>query len=143
MELNARMHHIGLIVDDLDQAVDFLTGTLGLGVNRTLDNSASTGAKAAFLNCGPVEIELIELIDDEQRQARLGDGPARVEHIAVEVDDIDAAFEELAAKGVEFTTPAPRQSGAFRTFTTTEATSDGLRYQFLQPHEPSSNGEQG
>jgi catechol 2,3-dioxygenase-like lactoylglutathione lyase family enzyme len=132
MSNDKRIHHIGIVVDDLTEAIDFLTGVLGLEVARTLEAPDRGGLKAAFLPCGDAQIELIELSDPEARRDRLGSAQARIEHIAVQVDDVQATFASLGSKGVEFTTAEPETLGPNTFFFTTPESSDGVSYQFLE-----------
>ena len=133
MAIGKRIHHIGIVVDNLGAAVSFLTDTVGLEVTQTLDIPERGGLKAAFLPWGNAEIELIEVSEPETRRTRLGDSPARIEHIAIEVDDLAAAAAALAAKGVEFTTPQPLGTAGMTFLFTRPETTDGVIYQFIQP----------
>ena len=131
MELR-RIDHIGVIVDDLTEAAGLLR-SLGLADGPTLERD---DLSAAFFPCGDVSIEVIEILDPEQRRARLGDGRrARIEHIAIEVDDLDATLRALAALGIRADAP-PREVLGSVTFWTDAETSDGVRYQFLQRRSP-------
>ena len=133
MPIGKRIHHIGIVVDNLGAAVSFLTDTVGLEVTQTLDIPERGGLKAAFLPWGNAQIELIEVSEPEVRRTRLGDSAARIEHIAVEVDDLAAAAAALAAKGVEFTTEQPLGGAGMTFYFTRPETTDGVIYQFIQP----------
>ncbi len=127
MELK-RIDHIGVIVDDLGEAVALLR-SLGLPEGPTLERE---DLSAAFFPCGDVSIEVIQILDPEQRRRRLGDGQqARIEHIAIEVDDLDATLEGLAVLGIR-PDAQPREVLGSLTFWTAAETSDGVRYQFVQ-----------
>jgi catechol 2,3-dioxygenase-like lactoylglutathione lyase family enzyme len=129
----SRLDHIGIVVDDLDEAVAFLTGTLGLAPGPTID-LPERGTRAAFVEFENASIELIELSEGEARDRRLGRGQARIEHVGIEVDDPDATFETLGGQGVEFTAPPERRVTAWDTrkyFFTKPESSDGVIYQFL------------
>ena len=66
-----RLDHVGIVVDDLEQAKHFLAEILGLEMtNEVAIESAKL--RAAYFRCGEVEIELLELGDSAARQARLG-----------------------------------------------------------------------
>jgi lactoylglutathione lyase len=82
--------HIGIFVSDMNKSVDFYK-RLGF----TLDTEENPGVKLAFLSAGTCLIELIEQPDAGKRL----DG--RIDHIAVEVDDINAAIENANANGIE------------------------------------------
>ena len=80
--------HIGVFVNDIDKSIDFYK-RLGF----TLDNEATLDIRLAFLSAGTCLIELVEI---------KGERPAGVvDHICVEVDDIDAAIENAKASGIE------------------------------------------
>jgi methylmalonyl-CoA/ethylmalonyl-CoA epimerase len=123
-----RIDHIGVIVDDLDEARALL-GRLGLEEATTLERE---DLHAAFFPCGGTSIELIEVLEPQQRARRLPEGEqARIEHIAIEVDDLEATLGALEALGVRPDAP-PRRVLDSTTFWTDSRTSDGVRYQFLE-----------
>lgn len=127
MELR-RIDHIGVIVDDLAEATGLLR-SLGLADGPTLERE---DLSAAFFPCGDVSIEVVEVTDPAQRRKRLGEGrQARIEHIAIEVDDLDATLAALEALGIQADAP-PREVLDSVTFWTDAETSDGVRYQFLE-----------
>jgi lactoylglutathione lyase len=98
-----------LIVKDLQRSRDFYESVLGLEFEHGDDNSAS------FI-LGP---DALLLLDSGGADDLLG--PADVEHdgrrgarsvIVTSVDDVDALYDELRAKGVEFIrTPEDRWWG--------------------------------
>jgi methylmalonyl-CoA/ethylmalonyl-CoA epimerase len=123
-----RIDHIGVIVDDLEEARRLLEGTLGLAHERDVEMSQRS---AAFFRCGDVEIEVIEVRDPDERQRRLGEAPARIEHIAIEVDNLDHAFSALEALGVRAES-SPFQVGANISIRTQASSTDGVIYQLIQ-----------
>ncbi|HEV2357584.1 MAG TPA: VOC family protein [bacterium] len=127
-----RVDHIGVIVADLDEQKRWLGEIFGLPVTREL-NFPETRLKAAFYGCGGVDIEMIQVDDPVVRQKRLGEGNrARIEHIAVEVDDIPAVLKKLAALGVRTTEPEPRKIGDRLNVWTVAETTGGVSYQLIQ-----------
>lgn len=136
MKLN-RIDHIGVIVDDIDEAKALLGQGFGLEPGPVVDRE---DLRTAFFTCGDVSIEVIQLADPEARRVRLGDGQrARIEHIAIEVDDLDATLRALEALGVRPNAP-PRLSGSRLTVWTDPESSDGVMYQFVQK-EPAPPAE--
>ena len=88
-----RLNHIGIVVADLAAAERFMTDVMGL---ERAPRSPEPNLKAAFFRCGALDIQLVQ--DD----ARLGSSPVgRLEHIAIDVDDLDALEERLQASGAE------------------------------------------
>lgn len=115
-----RVDHLGVIVGDLDDAVQSFTEQLGL----TLDHTEQYGDELdiAFLPCGET---LVELISPRTRKGSNADylrehGPG-IQHMAFEVDDLDAALVELAERGVEALSDAPMPGAG------------GMRIAFLDP----------
>src|ERR1700737_4872051 len=103
-----RVDHIGVIVADLKEAGRWLGEAFGLPLDRALE-FPDRGIRAAFYRCGDVDIEVIEISDPEARRQRLGDGErARIEHIAVEVENLQTTLARLAALGVRTNAPEPR-----------------------------------
>jgi len=81
--------HIGVFVKDMDKSIDFYT-RLGF----TLDAEEKPSIRLAFLSAGTCLIELIEQKDIPKREAGV------VDHIAMVVDNIEAAIENAIAKGI-------------------------------------------
>jgi catechol 2,3-dioxygenase-like lactoylglutathione lyase family enzyme len=119
--------HVGIVVADLEAASRFLEGVLGLAPAFRAD---SAQFRTAFFDCGATRIEALEPVDDVTRAERLADAPARIDHVAFAVPDLDRAVAGLAAHGVEVTAEAI--SDGRRTCWTVPATSGGLVYQLIE-----------
>ena len=131
MELK-RIDHVGVVVRGLADPAALL-GSLGLELARTNRTGESSGH---YFPCGDASIELIEVHDDEARARRLPEGAdAVIEHIAIEVDDLEAVHRTLTARGVDVTWP-PFSSGDAMMIWTDAATSGGVQYQFLRRPAP-------
>jgi hypothetical protein len=127
-----RIDHVGIVVRGLADPAGLL-GALGIEPARSNRNDESTGH---YYPCGDASIELIEVHDDEARARRLPDGTdAVIEHIAFEVDDLEAVHQTLTARGVDVTWP-PFPSGDATMIWTDAATSGGVQYQFLRRPGP-------
>jgi methylmalonyl-CoA/ethylmalonyl-CoA epimerase len=115
--------HIGIAVKDLQAAVTWYEETLGIKASgeETVDEQK---VKVAFLPCGEGELEFLESTDPEGPIARFieknGEG---VQHIALRVESIDDALEELKAKGVRLIDQTPRYGAG------------GARIAFVHPKE--------
>ena len=106
MELK-RVDHVGIAVKNLDESVKFYES---LGFKATgYEVVAEQKVKVAFLPCGDSEIELLESTEPDGPIARFieKNGPG-IQHIAIRVDDIDKALEELKEKGVRLIDQVPR-----------------------------------
>ena len=106
MELK-RVDHVGIAVKNLDEAVKFYE-SLGFKASG-YEVVAEQKVKVAFLPCGDSELELLESTEPDGPIARFieKNGPG-IQHIAIRVDDIDKALEELKAKEVRLIDQTPR-----------------------------------
>jgi methylmalonyl-CoA/ethylmalonyl-CoA epimerase len=126
-----RVHHIGVAVADLGQAKELLGEKLGLPLVRESQGSGALPS-TAFYRCGEVEIELLEHERPEDRAVWLGgDNPGRIEHIAIEVDDLATTLQALEALGVTASPPRPGPLGV--SARTHAETTTGIVLQILQP----------
>jgi catechol 2,3-dioxygenase-like lactoylglutathione lyase family enzyme len=98
--------HLGLVVADLDRAVEFWCGRLGLRqVSRVTETGPdiasligedSVEIEIADLDAGDGRIiELIRYIRPPGRRVRARGTDPRSSHIALRVDDLDAALERI------------------------------------------------
>jgi methylmalonyl-CoA/ethylmalonyl-CoA epimerase len=138
-----RVDHIGVVVADLQEAGQWLGEAFGLPLQRTLE-FPDRGIRAAFYRCGDVDIEVIEITDAEARRQRLGEGErARIEHIAVEVADLQTTLARLAALGVRTNDPEPRRIGDSLHMWTVADSTGGVSYQLIERGASSSRGTAG
>ncbi len=105
----SRIHHVAVVVRDLEAALGFYRGRLGLSVELVLPIE-SDRVRIAFLPVGESKIELVEPTDDTTGVARFlasrGEG---FHHVCLEVADINAELGRLARAGVELIDTAARR----------------------------------
>jgi methylmalonyl-CoA/ethylmalonyl-CoA epimerase len=103
-----KVHHVGVVVRDMEQAMRFYRDTLGLHVHK-IETIQQQGVKAALLTVGDSEIELLEPVAPDTGVARYlerkGEG---LHHICFQVDSVDGDLDALKAKGVELIDQQPR-----------------------------------
>ncbi len=103
-----KIHHVGIVVRNLEEAYAFYRDTLGLHVHKqaTVEDQ---GVKAALLSIGNSEIELLEPINENGGVAKFlekrGEG---LHHICFETDDVDAELEATKKKGIAVIDQKPR-----------------------------------
>ncbi len=90
------LHHIGVMTADIDRSMAYYQN-LGLTLREAFDMPG--GTRIAFLRAGSAVIELVMPADAESVKLRQN---GRVDHIALEVKDIDAVIDALKAKGIAF-----------------------------------------
>lgn len=88
------VHHVSLNVTDVDAAMAFYTGTLGLAVRADRPAFRFGGA---WLDAGGQQIHLIEAPSP----------PSLGQHLALRVADLDATVAELRGADIEVTDPKP------------------------------------
>ena len=104
-----RVHHVAVVVRDLDEALGFYRDRLRLPVELILPIE-SDGVRIGFLPLGESKIELVEPTDPSTGVARFLDSRGEgFHHVCVEVSDIAAELGRLAAEGVELIDTAARR----------------------------------
>jgi methylmalonyl-CoA epimerase len=104
-----RVHHVAVVVRDLEAALGFYRDRLGLAVELVLPIEAD-GVTIAFLPVGESKIELVQPTDPTTGVARFLDARGEgFHHVCLEVADLAAELQRLAAQGVELIDAAPRR----------------------------------
>jgi methylmalonyl-CoA/ethylmalonyl-CoA epimerase len=106
-----RIHHVAVIVQSLDAALDLYRDKLGLTVDMVTPIPFDR-VTIGFLQVGEVKIELVQPDDDTTGVARFleakGEG---FHHVCFEVPDIQAALDKLAADGLQLIDMEARKGG--------------------------------
>jgi methylmalonyl-CoA/ethylmalonyl-CoA epimerase len=115
------IHHLGVAVHDLDEAVDTYGRLFGAEVEHRAQVD-DQGVEAAAVLVGAGRVELLAPLGDETPVGRFlaKRGPG-MHHVAYEVDDVRAELDRLSAEGAELIDAEPRQ-GLF-----------GLQVAFVHP----------
>jgi methylmalonyl-CoA/ethylmalonyl-CoA epimerase len=115
------IHHLGVAVDDLDEALSTYERLLGARLEQR-ETVEDQGVEAASVRVGESRVELLASLGEEtpvgKFLAKRGPG---MHHVAYEVDDLSASLEELAGLGAELIDQQPRR-GLF-----------GLQVAFVHP----------
>ena len=102
MEKNWKLHHIAVIVRDIDEAVQYYQ-SLGIATvgREVIFPESKPRIRAKFVQIGSVPIEFIQPLEGESGYKEFleskGEG---VQHIAFAVDDLDKETDKLVDKGV-------------------------------------------
>ena len=104
-----KINHIGIIVQDIEEALKVYQKALGLELTR-IEERPDREVNIAFLPAGDSDIELVQPTTKESGVAsfleKRGEG---LHHICLEVDDIEKALAELREKGIRLIDEQPRQ----------------------------------
>jgi methylmalonyl-CoA/ethylmalonyl-CoA epimerase len=120
MELNY-IEHIGIAVRDLDTAIPYYEGVLGLKCYR-VEEVRDQKVKTAFFKVGQTKLELLESTDPEGPIGKFiekkGEG---MHHIAFAVNNLTNQLKDASTKGVRLIDEQPRKGA------------EGLDIAFLHP----------
>ena len=109
-----KIDHIGIVVRSIEEALKVYRDALGLPLAH-VQEVPEQQVRIDFLPIGDCEIELVEPTAADSGVARFlekrGEG---LHHICFEVEDIEAALRDLAAKGVRLIDRQPRQGAIGR-----------------------------
>ncbi len=116
-----RIDHIGIAVQNIQEALTFYQDALGVRLER-VEPEEGGRTDVAFLPVGGSDVELVEPKDVDsglaKYMAKRGEG---IHHICFEVDDIDGALARLKAHGAQLIDETPRTN------------TRGQRYAFIHP----------
>lgn len=103
------IHHVGVAVVDLDEAVRTYERLLG-GRLEHRARVEDQGVEAASMRIGDSRVELLAALEDDTPVGRFlaNRGPG-MHHVAYEVDDVRAALEALTEQGAELIDSEPRR----------------------------------
>jgi methylmalonyl-CoA/ethylmalonyl-CoA epimerase len=103
------VHHLGVAVADLDEAVSTYERLFGATLEHR-DAVSEQGVEAASLLVGESRIELLEPTGPETPVGRFlaKRGPG-MHHVAYEVDDVSVELARLADAGVQLIDGTPRR----------------------------------
>jgi len=108
-ELVIGIDHVGIAVNELEEAISLYRDVLGLKLEGVHVVEEQKVRVAFFSTGGETRIELLEPTESESPVAkfieRRGEG---VHHIALKVRNINAVLEELRGKGLKLVDEKPR-----------------------------------
>jgi methylmalonyl-CoA/ethylmalonyl-CoA epimerase len=115
------IHHLGVAVEDLDEAVDTYERVFGAELENR-DLVETQGVEAAAMRLGQSRVELVAPLGDDTPVGKflVKRGPG-MHHVAYEVTDLRRELAELAEQGVQVIDQEPHR-GLF-----------GLEVAFIHP----------
>ena len=116
------IHHLGVAVEDLDEAVETYRSVFG-GELEHRETVPSQGVEAAAVRVGEGRVELLRALGEDTAVGKFiaNRGPG-MHHVAYEVSDLRGQLRRLAEQGVELIDEEPHE-GLF-----------GLEVAFVHPH---------
>ena len=103
-----RIDHIGVAVEDLDEAVGLYRDRLGMELQHR-ETVGEQGVEAVLLAVGESHVELLRPLGPDTAVGRfLERGGPGLHHVAYGTDDVAAALEALRAAGLRLIDEHPR-----------------------------------
>lgn len=103
-----KIHHVGVVVPNLDQAMRLWRDLLGLRLTKSAVVQ-DQGVRAALLMAGESEIELLEPLNPDNGVgkflARRGGG---LHHVCFETADVARELDDARARGIQLIDQQPR-----------------------------------
>jgi len=116
-----KISHVALVVEDIDNALEFWQDGLGIPLDH-ISQVPKEQSAVAFLPIGESEIELVQPTSDDsgiaKYMAKRGPG---MHHICLEVDDLRGLLAELLDKGIQLIHESPVEGEG------------GRKYAFIHP----------
>ncbi len=130
-----RIHHVGVVVPNLEQALAFWRDLLGLELTKSA-TVPDQGVRAALLEAGGTEIELLEPLSPENGVGKfLGRRGGGLHHVCFETDDVSAELEAARAKGIQLIDQKPRKGLAGMICFLHPKATRGVLVEYAQPLE--------
>jgi methylmalonyl-CoA/ethylmalonyl-CoA epimerase len=115
------IHHVAVVVDDMEKSLGFWRDALGMELSELRDVPAEK-SQVAFLPVAGAEVELVMPTSDDSGIAKyLAKRGPGLHHICLEVDDIDGMMSQLKSRAIRLINEEPR------------AAADGRKYAFVHP----------
>lgn len=132
-EKKTRIDHIAIAVRDLDEAILLYRDVFGFKLlNERSIHGTFSGMISAELDAGGFSIVLVQGTDPESQVNRYVNqyGPG-VQHVAIEVDDVQRVTDRLRASGLQFATDVIRGVDLIQIFTRRDDNS-GMMFEFIE-----------
>lgn len=103
-----KINHLGIATKDINEALKFWEGALGLE-NVHTETVEDQKVRVAMLPVGETRIELLEPISEDSPISKfLEKRGGGIHHVAIEVEDIEAALRKLKREGARLIDETPR-----------------------------------
>lgn len=131
-----KVDHLAIAVLDLKPAIDYYVNGFGYTLDTVRDTQGKySGMRSAVLFSGEFSIVLIYSLNPGSQVDKYIQkyGPG-VQHVAYQVDDIDAAYHQLHEKGIKFSTTILNGKGLKQVFTRRDPNT-GMMHELIQRTE--------
>jgi methylmalonyl-CoA/ethylmalonyl-CoA epimerase len=103
-----RIDHVGVAVEDLDEAIELYTKRLGMPLQHR-ETVEEQGVEAVLVGVGEAHIELLRPLGPDTAVGRFlqRNGPG-LHHVAYGTDDIASAIDDVRKAGLQLIDEQPR-----------------------------------
>ena len=127
-----RMHHIGILVEDLDPTIKKFEG-FGLTCTEVIERSEQ-GMRMAFFPVGETLIEFVSFSPDKEQDHLLTvvqSQKGTINHLCFEVDDLEASIRDFEKSGAKLIEGSPRAAAHGRIAFFYPETTEGVLIELL------------
>src|SRR5277367_1079235 len=104
-----KIHHVGVVVPNLEQAMALWRDLLGLRLTKS-QTIQDQGVKAALLQVGETEIELLEPLSPDNGVGKfLAKRGGGLHHVCFETDNVGRELQDARSKGLPLIDQVPRK----------------------------------
>lgn len=107
--MSIKISHVGIAVNNLEESLRFYREVLGIK-EKGIEENLGEGMKVAFVGVGESNLEIMEPRREDsaigKHIAKRGEG---IQHLAIHVDDIQAALQKAKEAGFKLIDEQPRQ----------------------------------
>lgn len=139
----SRIHHVGIVVRDLDQAYGFWRDVLGLPVQKEA-TVKDQDVRAALLTIGESEIELLQPLSETSGIGKFllkrGEG---LHHVCFATEDVAAELAAAKEKQVRVIDQAPRPGLAGMICFLHPVATHGVLVEYAEPFAEDAHGGHG
>jgi len=111
--MNYSLHHVHLICKDLEKMIGFFKESIGA---KFVEHRKFGTADGATLDLQGININLRVAREGEEIRENLTPSSYGYDHIGLQVEDVQAAYEDLAKRGYSFFMPPTEAAGSMIAF---------------------------
>lgn len=127
-----KVDHIAMLVEDMESLLRVFTEVFNLTVSKRIEFPEGK-IKVAFLDLGELQLEIIQPTGPDTPFARYLETKGQgLHHLALEVDDIEAALQTVRQAGLKLEDEVPRLGAGGQIAYLDPETASGIYLQFVQ-----------
>ncbi len=135
-----KIHHVGVVVPNLEQAMSFWRDLLGLRLTKS-ETIQDQGVRAALLQIGESEIELLEPLSPDNGVGKfLAKRGGGLHHVCFETEDVERELEGAKTRGIQLIDQKPRPGLAGMICFLHPKATRGVLVEYAQPFADEHHG---